>query len=78
MEKSKQEKITEKSHVTKKCPSCYTHINLDARVCPSCKSKVGMVDRHGMATKRIDWGSYFICALAWITFAVYVWFAFLK
>lgn len=72
----KQGKITEQSHVTKKCPSCYTHVSLDAKICPSCKSKVGMVDKHGMATKRVDWGSYVICILAWITFAVYVYFAF--
>ena len=72
----KQGKVTEASHVTKKCPSCYTYVPLDAKICPSCKAKVGMVDRHGMASKRVEWGKYLICILSWITFGVYVWFAF--
>ena len=71
----KDGKVTEASHVTKKCPSCYTHVPLDAKICPSCKSKVGMVDRHGMASRRVEWGKYIIAILAWITFGVYVWFA---
>jgi hypothetical protein len=78
MVKLKDGKITEESHVTKKCPSCYTYVPLDAIVCPSCKAKIGRVDKHGMATKRVEWGSYVICILAWITFGVYAWFAFFK
>ena len=74
----KQGKVTEESHVTKKCPSCYAYISLDAQTCPSCKAKVGMVDRHGMASKRVEWGKYVIAILSWITFGVYVWFAFVK
>jgi hypothetical protein len=78
MADAKRKKITAESHQTKKCPSCYTYISLDAEVCPSCKSKVGGVDKHGLATKRVDWGSYLICILAWITFGVYAWFAFFR
>ena len=78
MANSKQGKTTEASHVTKKCPSCYTYISLDAEICPSCKAKVGMVDKHGMASKRVDWGSYVICIVAWIGFCIYAWFAFFK
>ena len=74
----KQGKVTEESHVTKKCPSCYTYIALDAEVCPSCKKKVGMVDRHGMASKRVEWGKYLIAILSWITFGVYAYFALYK
>jgi hypothetical protein len=76
MAEQKIKTITEQSHVTKKCPQCYTYIPLNALQCPSCKTKVGKVDKHGMATKRVDWGSYVICILAWLTLAIYVWFAF--
>ncbi|MCG6911209.1 MAG: hypothetical protein LJE94_13945 [Deltaproteobacteria bacterium] len=63
--------------VSKKCPHCYTHIPLKAKICPSCKNKVGLIDKHGMATRRIDWMSYIICFLAWLTLGVYIWMAFL-
>jgi hypothetical protein len=71
-------KITEATHVTKKCPSCYSYIALDAQICPSCKAKVGMVDKHGMASKRVNWGSYIAAILSWIAFGGYVWFAFFR
>jgi hypothetical protein len=76
MTKLDKKSLPEESFVSKKCPKCYTYIPLDAMICPSCKGKVGRVDRHGMASKRFDWASYLICFIAWLTFAVYVWFAF--
>jgi len=62
--------------VSKKCPNCFTHIPLDAEKCPSCKKTVGMVDDHGMATRRVDWMSYIICLLAWLALGLYIKFAF--
>ena len=62
--------------VSKKCPHCYVHIPLDAQKCPACKKTVGMVDKHGMATRRVDWMSYIICFLAWLTLGLYIKFAF--
>jgi len=70
--------MREGDHITKKCPQCYTYIPLKAEICPSCKTRVGKVDRHGMATKRIEWTSYLICFLAWLAFGLYVFFAFFK
>lgn len=64
--------------VSKKCPHCYVHIPLDVLKCPSCKKTVGMVDKHGMATRRVDWMSYIICFLAWLAFFMYIKFAFFK
>jgi len=78
MAKSQRDSEAESSHITKKCPQCFTYIPLDATICPSCKAKVGGVDKHGMASKGTDWGSYLICILAWLTLAIYVWFAFFK
>ena len=75
--KSSDDLIVKKApQVSKKCPQCYTHIPLDAEICPSCKNKVGLVDDHGMATRRIDWMSYIICFLAWLALGLYIWFAF--
>ena len=62
--------------VSKKCPHCYVHIPLDAEKCPACKKTVGMVDKHGMATRRVDWMSYIICFLAWLALGLYIKFAF--
>jgi hypothetical protein len=78
MAKSKRDISAEQSHVIKKCPECYTYIPLDASKCPSCKARVGAVDRHGMASKHVNWGSYFLCFLAWVVLAIYVWFAFFR
>lgn len=78
MPKTQRNANVDQSHVTKKCPECYTYIPLDATTCPSCKAKVGIVDKHGMATKGTDWVSYLICILAWLTLAVYIWFAFFR
>ena len=69
--------VRQEPHVSKKCPYCYVHMKLEAETCPSCKRKVGMIDKHGMATRRIEWGKYIICILSWLTLAVYIKFAFL-
>jgi len=78
MAKSKSDSIAEQSHITKKCPQCFSYIPLDVLTCPSCKAKVGMVDKHGMASKRTDWGSYISCLIAWAALAFYIWFAFFR
>jgi hypothetical protein len=78
MAKSKRDTSAEKSHIIKKCPECFTYIPLDALKCPSCKARVGRVDKHGMASRHVNWGSYFACILAWLVLAIYVWFAFFR
>ena len=78
MAKSKRDTRAEQSHIIKKCPECFTYIPLDALKCPSCKARVGRVDKHGMATRNVNWGSYFACILAWLVLAIYVWFAFFR
>ena len=61
---------------TKKCPECYTYIPIDAQVCPSCKTRVGKVTRSGMAARKTNWKTIFICIIAWIVFAVFMKYAF--
>ena len=78
MAKSKRDINAEESHVIKKCPECYTYIPLDASKCPSCKARVGAVDKHGMASRYVNWGSYFMCIIAWAVLAIYVWYAFFR
>jgi len=36
----------------KKCPYCFSEMDLRASVCPSCKQKVGNADKHGIAKKH--------------------------
>ncbi|MBW2611787.1 MAG: hypothetical protein JRE12_05400 [Deltaproteobacteria bacterium] len=76
MKKENDLVVRKEPQVSKKCPYCYVHIPLKVEICPSCKQKVGMVDRHGMATRRVEWMSYIICFLAWLTLGLYIWFAF--
>ena len=76
MKKSDEYIVKQEPHVSKKCPYCYVHMPLDRAVCPSCKNKVGLIDKHGMATRRVEWGSYITCFLAWLTLGLYIRFAF--
>jgi hypothetical protein len=67
-----------KFHTTKKCPFCYVHLPLDVRVCTTCKSKVGDVDKLGFAAKPVDWWGYLIAALSVAGFALFTWWAFFR
>jgi len=58
---------------TKKCYECFTHLPLDAEVCPSCKKKVGKVTKIGVAEKPTDWKGYVICLLIWIGLGIFIW-----
>lgn len=63
-------------HVTKKCPECYEYVPLTAKVCPSCKTRLGDVNEHGMADRLINWRAYIVCAILWIILVVYLKWAF--
>jgi len=65
-------------HATKKCPFCYVHLPLDAKLCTTCKSKVGDVDKLGFAAKPTDWWGYLIAALSIAGFALFTWWAFFR
>ncbi|MBT8338552.1 MAG: zinc ribbon domain-containing protein [Desulfatitalea sp.] len=65
-----------KLYVTKKCPECYEYVPLEAKVCPSCKLRLGEVDHHGMARRLTNWGAYIICGLLWLAFIIYIKWAF--
>jgi phage FluMu protein Com len=78
MAKSKNDIRAEQSHITKKCPQCFTYAPMDALKCPRCKTRIRKVDKHGMAIKDTDWGSYLLCLLAWAVLAIYVWYAFFR
>lgn len=65
-------------HVTKKCPECMAYMPIKAQVCPSCKTSVGKINRHGMASRKTDWKGYTTAAIAWIIFFLYVWWAFFR
>ncbi len=62
--------------VSKKCHSCYVYVPLDARICPSCKVRLGKVGHHGMAEKAIDWKAYLAFLLALAAFVIFCIYAF--
>ena len=62
----------------KRCPYCSVELPLGCQECPSCKQKVGKVDRLGRAKEPIDWKAYALCAISWILFGFFVWWGFLK
>jgi hypothetical protein len=68
----------ENHYATKKCPECFAHLPLNARVCPTCKSRVGDVDRLGFAEKPSDWQGYLIAAVCIAAFVIFVWWGFFR
>lgn len=63
-------------YASKKCHECYEHVPLDAKICPSCKARLGKVSEHGMAEKLTDWKGYIICVVLWLIFVIYLKWAF--
>jgi tRNA(Ile2) C34 agmatinyltransferase TiaS len=71
------EKDDELVHATKRCPECFTYVELDTKKCPKCKTSLGEVQKHGMAKRKVDWKAYAIFLAAFLAFAAYIWWAFL-
>lgn len=69
-------KDTERRYSSKKCPECYEYVSLEATVCPSCKTRLGKVQEHGMAERLTNWKAYIICIILWLALAVYLKWAF--
>ena len=63
-------------YATKRCPECSTYVSLHAAKCPKCKTKLGEVDKHGTAKRTVDWTAYLVSFLAFLAFAIYLWWAF--
>ena len=63
-------------YTTKKCPDCYVHLPLNAKVCHSCQAKVGDVDELGFGEKPVDWKGYVAAIIAITIFAIFVWWGF--
>ncbi len=66
------------SYMTKKCPECYTYLPLHTTKCPSCKAKLGEVDKLGFATRPFDWAGYLIAILSIAGLAVFIWWGFFR
>ena len=58
------------------CHNCGTPLAVTADTCFSCHHKVGDVGKHGKAKKPVDWKAYVVCIFAWVSFFVYIWWAF--
>jgi len=66
------------SQSTKRCWSCNTYMQLHIDRCPSCKTKVGDINEHGVARKPIEWKNYILGIAASAAFCYFIWWAFLK
>ena len=75
VEKSQEEV---EAFTTKKCPQCFTYMPLEVDKCTSCGTRVGPVNKYGMASKPFDWIAYLSFFLAFLALAIYVWWAFIK
>ena len=45
---------------TKKCPYCFSEMNIKASICPSCKKKVGKADKKGIAQKHYSISAFIL------------------
>ncbi len=63
-------------YASKRCPECYAYMALRVSQCPSCKSKLGEVDSHGMARRTVNWSAYLSAFLALLALGGYIWWAF--
>jgi len=70
---AEQKEKVEKVFSIKKCYECFEHLALDAVECSACKSRVGPVDRNGIAKKPTDWVSYVVFLVAFTALAFFVW-----
>jgi hypothetical protein len=64
------------SHMTKKCPECYTYLALDADKCHACGKRVGAIDKLGFASKVTNVNSYLIALFFAAVFAAVMWIGF--
>ena len=65
-------------YATKRCPECYTYVSLRVTQCPSCKSRLGEVDSHGMAKRTVNWTAYLSAFFALLVLSIYIWWVFLR
>ena len=61
---------------TKRCPYCSTPIPMHVNRCFACGEKVGDMGKYGLAKKAFDWKGYLACLISFISFALFVWWAF--
>ena len=69
---------SQSGYISKKCPGCMEYMPLNKEVCPTCKLRVGKINKHGMASRRTDWKAYLTAIVAWLFFFFYVWWAFFR
>jgi len=71
--KEKQNKKTKYLYPVKKCPECFTVLNLRDEECYNCGQKVEEPDERGIARKPFDYKAYSVAIVSWAVFFVYLW-----
>ena len=74
----KEEKNDGPINLTKRCPECFNYVSLETKKCPKCKTRLGKVEKFGMAKRTVDWTAYVIALVAIVGFGLYIWWAFLR
>jgi len=74
----KKEAVDFANILVKRCPECFINLPLDAKVCFSCRTRVGRVDKFGKARKAPNWISYIICIVSWAILIAYINWVFLN
>jgi hypothetical protein len=64
------------SHMTKKCPECYTYLTLDAVKCHACGKRVGPIDKLGFAGKLVNLRSYLVAIVFALVLVAVFWLGF--
>ena len=67
-----------KQYSTKRCWSCNTHMKLHEKNCPSCKTKVGDVNEHGVAERPVRWANYLLSFITACILGYFIWWAFIR
>jgi len=65
------------STLSKRCPECFVNLPLEAKICHSCHTRVGKIDKYGKAKRKPNWISYILCIISWAIFLFYIKWAFL-
>lgn len=62
-------------HSTKRCPECFTYVSLRETACPSCNTRLGDVEPHGMAKRLVNWKAYLYAFIAVVAAGGYCYWA---
>ena len=64
--------------LAKKCPECYSYVFAEANKCDVCETRLSKTMSGGLASRSINWMSYFHCVLSWACLGIFIWWNFIQ